>query len=193
MRGWLVVAIWLSISSSVSAAVDAGEPLGSAQPISRDEREVYDAILASWLGAEPGQQLVNTTLDPPPSRSDPEFAVCTKGLDFPLGASGEGRKTLVGVQFARSGITLIDGSQWKPSDPADGIAKGKSVDAAVEEGFANSLMSFSQIAFSRNGKDALVKFGMVCGSLCGSGSTVRLHKTGERWAVVEHCGGGWMS
>lgn len=184
----------VGVATAAGAALAAGQPSDAAPAISQDETAVYDAVLASWLGDEPGRQLVNATLSAPPSSSDPEFAACAKGLDFPAGASGEqGPKSLFGVQFARPGIEIIDGSTWKPVDPAQAIAKGKSVDAAVEEGFANSLISFSQVAFSRDGTDALVKFGMVCGRLCGSGSTYRLHKTGGHWSGLKECGGGWIS
>ena len=191
----LSIAIGMAgVAIAAGAAFAAGQPSETAPAVSRDEIEVYDAVLASWLGDEPGRQLVNATLSPPPSTSDPEIAACTKGLDFPAGApGGQGRKSLFGVQFARPGVEVIDGSTWKPVDPGQAIAKGESVDAAVEEGFANSLISFSQVAFSRDGSEAVVKFGMVCGSLCGSGQTLRLHKSGGHWSALKQCGGGWIS
>lgn len=191
----LVVAIGMAgIAIAAGAAFAAGQPADTAPAVSRDEIEVYDAVLASWLGDKPGRQLVDARLSAPPSRSDSEFAACTSGLEFPSDARGEqGRKTLVGARFARPGVEVIDGSTWRPVDPGRAIAMGKSVDEAVEEGFANSLISFSQIAFSRDGTDAVVKFSMVCGGLCGSGSTFRLHKSGGRWSAPKECGGGWIS
>lgn len=127
------------------------------------------------------------------SKSDPEFAACAKGQDFPSETPGEdAQRSLVGVQFARRGIELIDGSGWKPVDPGESIAKGKSVDEAVEEGFANALMSFSGITFSRDRKEAIVSFSTRCGRLCGSGSTLRMKETGGRWTVSKQCGG-WVS
>jgi hypothetical protein len=154
---------------------------------------VYQTVLASWLDREQGRQLVNERLSAPPSKDDPEFAECTKSLDFSVATKvDQGEKSLAGVDFKRAGIELIDGSEWKPADPEEGIAEGKTVDAAVREGFSKSLISFSQITFSRDGKDALVKFGMVCGGLCGSGSTIHLHKSATGWAVLGRCGT-WVS
>ena len=36
-------------------------------------------------------------------------------------------------------------------------------------------------------KDALVKFAHVCGILCGTGGTLRLHNAGGHWAIVKRC------
>jgi len=154
---------------------------------------VYETVLASWLGKEKGRHLVNEELSAAPSKSDPEFDECAKGLNFAPARQGvQGKKSLAGVQFKRNGIELIDGSKWKPADPGQAIAGGESVDAAVRAGFSHALISFSQIAFSRDGKDALVKFGMVCGGLCGSGSTIHLRKSASGWAILGRCGG-WIS
>lgn len=179
-------------SIAASETVGGQRPSGSALSISRDEQDVYEAVLASWFGEEQGRQLVNEELGPPPSTSDPEFSECVKGFNFPANANEGSRKTLVGVQFARPGIELIDGSHWNAVDPGQGLAQGKSVESAVEQGMSHSLTSFSEVAFSQSGKDALVKFGMTCGRLCGTGSTLHLHKTRARWVVLNRCGG-WIS
>ena len=190
VKSWLALAVGLVC---VPPAWAAGPPSSPAPSISPDEKAVYEAVLTSWLGAEQGPQFVNAELGPPPSPSDAEFTECAKGLDFPPNTPvQQGPKSLVGVQFNRSGIELIDGSRWSPVDPGRGIAEGKTVESAVKDGFAHSLMSFSQIVFNRTGRDAIVKFGMVCGSLCGSGSTLHLHKSGDRWVVLNRCGG-WIS
>lgn len=85
-------------------------------------------------------------------------------------------------------MELIPRSQWSAHDPAQGMAAGKS----AEEGFSHSLVFLSQIAFTSDGKDALVGFGMVCGDLCGSGATLRLHQSGAGWSVVSRCRN-WIS
>jgi hypothetical protein len=148
----------------------------------------YEAVLSSWLGKDHSRQLVNEQLSAAPLKEDPDLRECTKGFDFAApsqrAVAGE---SLAGAQFKRKGIELVDGSKWKPADPEQGIANGKSVEAAVEEGFSKSMISFSQIAFSSNGDDALVKFGMECGGLCGSGSTMHLHKSASGWAVMSRC------
>lgn len=193
MKIWIASVVGISIgAAAICASVVFGHSSGS-EPLVGDEIAVYDAVLASWLGKEHRHQLVDQQLSAPPSSGDAEFKECTKGLDFP-GASPaiQESKSLVSVQFKTNGIELVDGSNWRPADPGQGIAKGKSVESAVDDGFSHSLISFSQIAFSRSGRDALVKFGMACGSLCGSGSTIHLSKRAAKWAIVGRCGG-WIS
>jgi hypothetical protein len=187
------------LASLASAPIPASTAPVSSQSsvadssVSQDEMAIYNTVLASWLGKHQGRQLVNEKLSAPPSKHDPEFDECTKGLDFRSVAQGaENKKSLAGIRFKTNGIELIDGSQWKPADPGQGIANGESVETAVRNGFANSLISFSQIAFSRDRKDALVKISMVCGGLCGSGSTIHLHNSATGWGILSRCGE-WIS
>jgi hypothetical protein len=183
------IAFAIAVASVPAAACGeqaSSHSLVADSSISPQEVAIYEVVLAAWLGKERGRQFVNQELSAPPSKSDPELAECTKGFDFSVAAPDQ-RKSLAGVQFKRKGIELIDGSKWKPADPEQGIASGESIESAVKEGFSKSLVSFSQIAFSRDGDDALVSFGMVCGGLCGSGSTIHLHKAATGWAIVGHC------
>ncbi len=179
------------VSASASAAFASG--LAAETSIGQDEMAVYETVLASWLEGGSDKQLVNEKLSAPPLASDPNLKECTDGLHFSQNASSAlTQKTLAGVQFKRNGIQLIDGSRWNPNDPQQAISKGESVDTAVKEGFSHSLISFSQITFSDDRRDALVGFGMVCGSLCGSGATMHLHSDGTRWEVVNRCRN-WIS
>jgi hypothetical protein len=190
----LIMLAFLASASVPASAAQVSNPSAVTSPsVSQDEIAIYELVLASWLGKERGHQLVNEQLSAAPSRDDPDFADCTKGLHFPEVIQGDdSTKSLRGVRFNRTGIELIDGSQWSPADPGKAIAAGKPVDAAVAEGFSHSLISFSRILFSRDDSDALVKFSMVCGGLCGSGSTIHLRKSSRGWAIVNRCGG-WVS
>ncbi|HEX2593905.1 MAG TPA: hypothetical protein VHL34_20565 [Rhizomicrobium sp.] len=164
-----------------------------AATISQDEITVYKTVLASWFDGRPQQQLVDYHLAAPPSAADPALLECTKALHFAGNSPpDQNQKSLVGADFEGSGVTLIDGSRWNPNDPGRAIANGELVGAAVNDGIAHSLISFSQIAFSDDGKDALVKFSMVCGHLCGTGSTIHLHKSETEWKVINRCSG-WIS
>jgi len=189
----------LAITTGVISASVAG--FGAPSPrdapvsgsISQDEIAIYDAVLAPWSGQNPERQFVDFNLSAPPSPADPELFPCTKGLRFSSGAQRtEGHKSLLGVHFKRSAVELTDGSKWKPDDPGRAIANGQSVDTAVSQGFAHSLISFSQAIFTDDGKDALVKFSMVCGRLCGSFATIHLHKSRTQWKVANRCSGGML-
>jgi hypothetical protein len=188
-------AITTRVFSAAVAIIGATDPScpAVAGTISQDEITVYKTVLASWFDGKPERQLVDYHLDARPSARDPELLKCTKGLRF----AGDTRpdqdqKSLVGGDFKGSAIDLIDGSKWNPNDPGRAIAKGKSIGTALGDGIAHSLISFSQIAFSYDDRDALVKISVVCGSLCGIGSTIHLHKSGTQWKFVNHCGG-WVS
>lgn len=191
MAAWKVTtssALTIRMFSVVFAVVGAtglSYP-ASAGTISQDEIAIYKAVLASWFDGKPERQLVDYHLEVPPSAGDSELQECTKGLRFARDARPD-KESLVGVDFEGAAIDLIDGSKWNPNDPGPAIANGKSVGAAVREGFAHSLISFSQATFSYDGRDALVGFSMVCGSLCGSGSTIHLRKSGTQWKEVNRC------
>jgi hypothetical protein len=194
MKSSTAMAIGIAcIATSACGSSASSQSSATGSSVSPDEIAVYEVVLSSWLGQEKGRQLVNKQLSAPPSKSDAEFKECANGLDF-SGAphAVQAKKSLTGVQLKGKGIELIDRSQWRPADPEEGIENGKSVEAAVREGFSKSLISLSQIAFTRDGQDALVKFGMVCGSLCGSGSTIHLHKSAKGWSILGRCGE-WMS
>jgi len=178
-----------SLSTLVRAEVPDAPPPTPAPAISQDEMAVYEIVLASWLGKERGPHLLDERLSAPPSEADPQSRDCTSDQHF---SPRSGPKSLAGLRFARPGIELIDGSRWRPADPSQAIGTGESVEAAVRKGFSRALMSFSQIGFSSDGNDAVVKFSMVCGGLCGSGSTIRLHRSAKGWSIVRRCAG-WIS
>jgi len=182
----------LAVAVAVVGAMDLGYP-ALAGTITQDEIAIYKTVLASWFDGKPRRQLADYHLGGPPSARDSEFLRCTKGLRFAGDIRPDNsQKSLDVADFEGSDIDLTDGWKWTPNDPGQAITNGKSVRTAVSDGIAHSLVSFSQIAFSYDHTDALVKFSMVCGGLCGSGSTIHLHKSNRQWKVVSRCGG-WIS
>ena len=154
--------------------------------LTRDEQVIYETLLQSWLGRKHAPQLVDQRLGPPPSTTD--NAECAGALRFPGPIAGtKETKTLDPAALHIPNIKLIDGAKWSAADPETAIRQGKAVDAAVSEGFSHSLIYFSQIRFTQDRKDALVKFGMACGSLCGTGFTLIMHKSNGRWRDVRRC------
>lgn len=79
------------------------------------------------------------------------------------------------------------------TDPERGIAKGKSVNDAVEAGFENGLFSLSEVAFDKDHHYAVVSYKFWCGLLCGSGATLVFEKVGDEWKRTERQCGGWIS
>lgn len=185
IQGLMIAGLALAAGS---AATQSRDP-ASGVATTADEQAIYQTILSAWLGGEQSRQMVDRRLGDAPSVSD--NAECTKGLRFSEGSKGS-LSALDAATFHQRNVELVDGSTWRADDPERSMAQGKSVDAAVKEAFSHSLFSFSRIAFSDDGKDALVSFGMVCGSLCGHGETLHMHKSGSQWKKTGDCGS-WES
>jgi hypothetical protein len=157
--------------------------------VSAEEGAIYDAVLTSWLGPKHDNQFVNQRLGPAPFASAPEYADCVEGAHFaPDSSNAPKDKTLDASVFHPANIELIDGEKWRATDPGELIRRGVPVDAAVKEGTARSLITFSQVRFSLDRKDALVTFSNLCGRLCGTGFTVRMHSSGGQWKIAKRCG-----
>ena len=181
-----IAAVCFSLTAFAENLPEHGS--ATALNIYRDEQAIYETLLQSWLGRKHAPQLVDQRLGPPPSATD--NAECAGKLQFPEPIAGATEsKTLDPAALDLPNTKLIDGEKWSPSDPEDAIRQGKTVNFAVAEGFSHSLIYFSRINFSHDRKDALVKFGMACGSLCGTGFTLRMHKSNGRWREVRRCGG----
>ncbi len=182
-----------AISLAVGAGTAASRDSGSALSIGPEEQSIYEAVIDAWLGPRPVNQLVNERLAAAPSPT--ENARCVKGLNFQPDANGaRSAKSLSGVTFKRAGLTLIDGETWSADDRAlqDSVRGGTLRPPDLDRAFSHSLFTLSQIAFSTNGKDALVSYSNVCGRLCGTGSVLVMHKAAGRWKIVRRCGG-WIS
>jgi hypothetical protein len=181
----LIALLGFSLASSAAATGDRDAASGAGT--ASDERAIYNSILSAWLDGSRNAQMVDRRLGPPPSAA--ENAECTKGVRFPKTAGDAAPdKDLDLATFRQANVELVDGDNWEADDPERSMAQGKTVDAAVKQAFAHSLISFSQIAFSVDGQDALVSFGMSCGRLCGHGFTVRMHKAEGRWKRAAECG-----
>lgn len=90
-----------------------------------------------------------------------------------------------------SGVEFVDPKTWHPLDPEELIAKGESIDSAVEKGFRSGLLTLSVVAFDRAGKSALLKYSFTCGDLCGHGGVALFRKTASGWVQDEHTCGHW--
>ena len=95
------------------------------------------------------------------------------------------------------GMTLVDPSRQtkvvRSNDPSNTIRKGKSVESAVQDAFANGLFSMSEIAFDKEHHFAVVSYRFCCGSLCGNGSTQVFEKIKGEWKNANRNCGSWVS
>ena len=73
------------------------------------------------------------------------------------------------------------------------MAKGESVDSAVNAGFAHGLFTLSAVAFDDSGTIAAFNYAFTCGGLCGNGGVALMTKTAKGWVRSKHNCGGWIS
>ena len=83
--------------------------------------------------------------------------------------------------FAHENARLVDSDTHAISDPEEAMRQGKSVDSAVEAGFAAGLFTFSEIVFDRSHTHAAFSYSFVCGRLCGHGATVIFEFRDGKW------------
>jgi len=152
------------------------------------EIEVYEAVLRSWFGRSHSGVLVDERLGSAPQPSDEEVSDCLKGVDFRSGAS-PALESLRDAKFKRKGVRLVDGAKWHADDEQlnTAVTHGEFHDADLERAFEHALSRFSQIQFDKDGRLALLTFSYVCGDLCGSGSTLLMKKSANRWTVMKRC------
>jgi hypothetical protein len=104
-----------------------------------------------------------------------------------------------------SRIVLVDGDRQQTTiaenDPQNLIKKAVESHAKISEqqlknsltqAFNSGLFTFSEIAFDKPHRHAIVSYGFVCGGLCGHGRTVVLKSSKGSWKIMSTCGT-WIS
>jgi hypothetical protein len=79
------------------------------------------------------------------------------------------------------------------NDPDNSIAKGMSIEAAIDRAFAAGAFAISDIAFDEDHNRALVSHSFYCGRLCGNGNTWLFEKVNGVWKRTDRYCGGWIS
>lgn len=158
-----------------------------------DIAEVYRAFIDSWTGKEKDPINVSITAKLPSNEELKQFSDCAgKGTTtrwMPVESMADLGNSIGELSYVR----LIDPDKWKPRDPGDAIARGQSVDSAVESGFAHGLLTLSAIAFDEPHQTAAFTYSFVCGGLCGNGGAVIFRKTPAGWVRSGNQCGGWIS
>jgi hypothetical protein len=170
--------------------------LGSAPQVAagtNDEAQIYGTFLDGWAGKNKDPINVSKTAKAPSAEELKEFSDCAQ-----IGAKAHWTTVqsiddltnyLVNLPYVR----LVNPDKWHPSDPGDLMAQGKSVDAAVESGISQGLLTLSTIAFDETRGTAAFTYSFECGRLCGNGGTIIFKKTKGAWLKSNKQCGGWMS
>ena len=171
---------------------------GSDKPEIRipDDRElIYAKFLDKWLGP-PGVKSINLAniADIPDSREIETYRDCIKNSKLEELTETRTAFSFSGTSIEhRRNIHLINRDLWEPSDPWDAIGDGKPVEQALRKGFADGLLTLSQIMFDEQHKIAVFSYSFSCGSLCGNGSAVMFLKTKAGWRQSKRSCGFWIS
>lgn len=154
--------------------------------INKEEQQVYEAVFQSQLGDGAGDQFVAVDLTTRPAA----FGACVDGVNFDKNApTPTATKSFEGVTFRRAGLHFIDRQSWQPDTIAVVGPGGVGLEAAVKKAFAQSLITLSEIRFSKDRRDAILTMDQQCGGLlCGGGTQLKVHKQGGAWSV-KTCGG----
>lgn len=176
------------------------KPTVSTQPLTVEQLSVYRYALKSWYGKDKIKVNLAAVTDPFNGGGVGDDKECIGKLDFePLPKSPEvhriRREDL--AQLGDGQFQLIEpdlgAKEVRENDPGEAIRQGKPVDAAVDNGFAHGLFSFSEIHFNAKHTIAVVSFSFVCGGLCGHGTTLVMEKQKDgSWKPLRTCGD-WIS
>lgn len=192
------------LSALAAAALAAAQedsdakPKLSEKPLSAEQLSIYRSVLGNWMESE--LSTVNLSIQMVSLDSNGPFddGECAKGLDLEPVQPGVIHRFRVQdlAQLESKNIVLVDPDRQRKevadNDPERTIHDGKTVEEAVNNGFAHGLVTLSEIRFTKDHKLAIVSYGFFCGSLCGNGGTVVLEKTDAGWRRKTRCGD-WVS
>lgn len=161
----------------------------SDQPFSSDELAIYHEVLNGWL--DDGKHSVRLSVVTVPLKA--EASQCDKEIPFIKGNPNllhrfreEDLSKLGSTQ-----IHLVDPDaqhkEIEKNDPGKSIREGKSIEEAVNNGFAHGMVTLSEIWFDEKHEKAVVWYGFRCGGLCGNGGTVILEKKQGKWVRRKPC------
>jgi len=145
----------------------------SSSSLNPEQMSVYRDLLAQWR-SNPSESINVADLTFVLEPDDGDFNGCMK--EFPH------EQPLTEVhRFAKdfevaNHVSLVDPKDHKILDPMDQMRQGEPVESAVRNSFDKGILYLSEVVFDRKHKRAAVRYGFVCGGLCGSSETVVLEK-----------------
>ncbi|MBV8501912.1 MAG: hypothetical protein JO006_09355 [Paucibacter sp.] len=178
--------LFVSLLATPSMAVEPDSP-----SVAGVQSEIYRIFLNTWISSDKTPVNVSRRAEPLSPDDIKVFDDCSDGKHKWVSiVSGQ---DLAGQLADLSYVRLVNPDTWKPKDPAELMAHGRSVDSAVGEGINNGLMTLSVVALDTTAKTAALRYAFVCGALCGSGGAVLFTLTPQGWAMDQRQCGGWIS
>ena len=170
------------------------KPTKSKTPLTPDEIFIYSTVVRGYAAGKALNVAAQTyPLDPESSTSGLNRDGCLTGVQLQNLASGTHTYHDLPTEILGKSMKFVDPDAQakivRKNDPQNAIGKRASLDAAVKRAYNTGLFSLSEIAFDKDHRYAAVAYSFWCGSLCGHGSTVILHKIGKTWKETKQCGG----
>jgi hypothetical protein len=193
----LVVPLFLFSSLGLAKQAET-KPIISDKPLTPDELAAYRVVLGDFMDNAKGKHPVILAMRTLPFHLEDMDADCGKNFHMDEGAFGEVHRfrpedihALVSGKMKVSTLKLVDpeaqAKEVADNAPDKAIHKGKSISAAVENGFAHGMVQLGEIHFDHEHLHAILSVSFSCGSLCGNGTTVILEKKDGHWGIKGHC------
>ncbi len=161
----------------------------------KNQSQIYTMLVEQWLeeAQQPTVNVSNSAIAPTADKLK-EFSSCVAD-DKSFAPSWVPAADIndIGTKIKNNHVKFVDPRSWKPTDPEELIARGQPIESAVEQGFANGLLTISAITFNENRTTAALTSSFVCGGLCGHGETLIFDKLPSGWVRRKTQCGGWIS
>jgi hypothetical protein len=153
-------------------------PKVSSSPLTSEQGEVYRDFLIDYkTRSKNGLNLADLSFILQPDEGD--YSGCMQG--FPQ-SSVPTEVHRFDEKFGQSNhVRIVDPQKHKIKDPGDSIRNGQSVESAVQEGFANGVLSLSEVIFDSTHQRAALRYSFYCGRLCAQSETVVMEKHNGAW------------
>jgi hypothetical protein len=191
----LAMSVFAIVGLAAGQQAQEMKPKVSDKPFTAEQLAVYRAVLTSWYGGD--KAAINLAFQTNPINPDDDSfdKACLKGLILEKAKPAEVHR-FRGEDPAHLGfanLRLVDpelqAKEVRENDPGNSIGEGKSVDDAVDRGFAHGLFTLGEIQFDQSHTHAIVSFSFWCGRLCGHGTTMLMEKKNGAWKRKSQCGG----
>jgi hypothetical protein len=203
---WTVVMVSLAMSIAGATQENAPKPKLSKDLLTAEQIAVYRAVLQDYTKGSDGALNIANETEPLDQHKSSFDKSCVKGIEMEIAENSAPTVHRVDASVTLGKrFVLVDpdqqGKKIEENDPQKLMKRAiddgekvtdKQLQDSLKDAFASGLFTFTEIAFDKQHRNAVVAYSFVCGGLCGHGNTLVLKKVGQEWRVKKQCGG-WVS
>jgi hypothetical protein len=167
-RRMAFTAVFMLIAANLpaqGAASGEQKPVVSDKPLTAEQLAIYHEVLKGWM--DDGKQAVHLAIETVPLEEDAKSCIKGVRLEEIDGTTIHRFRQEDLPQLGSAKISLVDpdaqAREIEKNDPDTAICNGKSVDEAVQNGFAHGLVTLSEIRFDQRHELAIVWYGFRWG------------------------------